>query len=550
MKRHVFPLIPIVALFASAPAFAQLKLAPPRVPVSRGVPLAAALPTRLPSPSPDVAGKPTVFQALRLAALGVATGEPGVRLRRSFDLAGAGSGSLGDGVEPDWDFPHDSPATLARSPAEESGPRPAFRVPTPQQKFLEPKPDRLVMRTLVYVNRWLMLTGLPVLNRIPVVRDWPLVRGYFRLRAIDFPPADRERLARAVNRGTAGFLAPNHPEFATDWMLDKEVSSYVAPYMSAWAARDIVRGAPWLWLRNNLIANDGGEAAKEYSIRSALDGKGSLLHPEGAVHWSNDYVHPLFGGIAELAARAALRTDKATYIAPVVWKFRFTDDVSAGLLREMGIVEKALGLPSGEGQGVAARFAALQEGILAGQMRKFGFAAGADGGFFERQEAFRNRLRQDLASRHDGDPLRVARALKTELLGGEPEAARRSRLEADLMVADEIRRLGEFTRAIYGTERLTQEQVYECLKRDRGRLVRGGLSETLARLLPRPVGPRIAHIGVPEPIRVLKTAAAAGKVYEKILLDETRARMQSKLDEINRRIAPLAARYSVLNPLR
>src|SRR3954464_7416630 len=88
------------------------------------------------------------------------------------------------------------------------------------RSFQSPRPNFVLMRVLGVVNRWMMLLGLPVLRHIPLIRDLPLVRGYFRVRSVDLPPADLERLQRAVNRNTAAFVAPNHPEFGFDWMMD------------------------------------------------------------------------------------------------------------------------------------------------------------------------------------------------------------------------------------------------------------------------------------------------------------------------------------------
>src|SRR6476469_2061609 len=106
----------------------------------------------------------------------------------------------------------------------------APRSPEPARGWHRPRPNSALMRLLGAVNRWL-LTGMPVLRHIPLVRDLRFVRGYFRVRAIDLPDADRRRLLGAVNPETVAFLAPNHPEFATDWLVDKEISSMVAPRM-------------------------------------------------------------------------------------------------------------------------------------------------------------------------------------------------------------------------------------------------------------------------------------------------------------------------------
>ncbi|MBI4347598.1 MAG: acyl-CoA dehydrogenase family protein [Elusimicrobia bacterium] len=469
-------------------------------------------------------------------------------------------------VERHMDFLHAEADAFYRKldrepwPAVES---PAPAPPAKQRSFLQPKPNRFVMWFLGHLNRWVLLKGVPVLRHIPIVRDLPGVHGWFWIRSFDVPQADRDRLGAAVNPDTAAFLGPNHPEFGTDWMVDKEISTFVAPQMASWADRGVVRGAPWLWLRNNLISNDGGDEAKEYSVRSAIAGKGTLLHTEGTVYWTNDYVHELFPGIAQMAARAARRTEKPVYIVPLVWKYQFTGDVSRRIRREMGILERALGLAGGASLDIPARFEALQEGILERQAGRFGFALPSGGGFFARQRAFQSWLLEDLESRHDSDPalsaegriLRLSRAIRITLSaldGDESPAAnaRREELKADLRKVNEARRLGEFAPEVYGGERLTQEQLFESLKRNRDRLVKGGLLDTIAKFLPRPFGPRIVRLGVPEAIRVTAVPESETKAYEARLLHEARRRMQEKLDEINRRIAPETARTSVPNPFR
>lgn len=418
------------------------------------------------------------------------------------------------------------------------------------------------MWILGLVNRWFLLLGLPVLRMVPIVRDLPFVHGYFWIREIDLPAGEIGRLDRSVNPGTAAFLGPNHPEFGTDWLIDKEVSTFVAPRMASWADRGIIAAAPSFWGMNNLIANDGGDAAKDYSIEWAIKGGGVLLHPEGTVRWTNDVVHPLFPGIARMAMSASALSDKPVFIAPLVWKYRYVRDVSRRMHREMRILEDGLGLPRLERLSVALRFQALQLNILAGQMRRFSYEEGpACGDFFDRQRAFQLFLIETLEQRHsvEGSPdtdkriTRITRAIRatlSESMGDETPVGvtRRASLKSDLEMAEEAKRLGEFTREVYGTPALTQEQLYESLKRTRDRLLRRGWKNTIANMLPRPFGPRVVHVGVPEPILVTPGDAAQSKDYETRLLMLARTRMQEKLDEINARIASDVQRFSHKNP--
>jgi len=397
------------------------------------------------------------------------------------------------------------------------------------------------------------------------INRWWLLRGYFRVEDVDLPRADRERLRMAVNAGTAAFLAPNHPEFGLDWMIDKELSTIAAPRVASWAAHEIVRIAPKFWSRNNLVANNGGEAAAEYSVRWALEGNGVLLHPEGMVHWTANTVHPLFGGLAELALDAARRaaaeaTGKRVFIVPIVWKLRYTKDIAPALHADMARIERELKLASGEDRSVVDRFHALQENLLARQMRQFGFEASSVRSldFFARQEVFRGWLVSDLQSRHAVEPgdsvertiHRIRRAIDQEQRAS--KNGRDAQLSADARKVREADRLGGFSRASYATPMLSQEQIAESLKRIRAALMRRGLRNMLLNYLPPAYGPRVAHVRVPEPI-VVNGMRAAGdaeerKCYVEHIMEQTRVRMQLKLDAINREIMEAVGAFSHVNP--
>ena len=418
------------------------------------------------------------------------------------------------------------------------------------------------MSVLAVVNRNALLHGFAPTRWIPFVRDLPLLRGYFRVRTLEIPAGELSLLRDAVNPATAAFIGPNHPEFGCDWMIDKEISTLVAPRMASWADRGIVAAAPSFWGMNNLVANDGGEAAREYSIECALRGDGVLLHPEGTVRWTSDHVHPLFPGIAQMAIAAAERTDRPVFVVPLVWKLRYLDNIANALHREMKLIEDALGVRRADGTSISERFAALQENVLAIRMRRFGYEPLPGGDFFHRQAEFQRHLLDSLAARYDaGDAdhldRRIARIAKqvrqrlSELRGDDsPTAvAERALRRQDADAVEEAKRLGEFPRAIYGAPMLSQEQVAESLKRMRDRLVNQTRAHKLANMLPRPFGARVAHIGVPQPLRVDRVAAREKPAYERAMLEVMRASMQAKLDEINARIEPEVAAYRTVNLL-
>src|SRR5262247_2779377 len=92
--------------------------------------------------------------------------------------------------------------------------------------YRDPRPQPWLIHALGPFNRWFIL------------------RGALNLARIEFPAADRARLRAAVNRDTVAFLGPHHPEFMTDWMLDKEISRLVSPLMAHWASWEIVNLSP------------------------------------------------------------------------------------------------------------------------------------------------------------------------------------------------------------------------------------------------------------------------------------------------------------------
>jgi hypothetical protein len=395
------------------------------------------------------------------------------------------------------------------------------------------------------------------------INRWCLLRGYFRVEDVDLPRADRERLRMAVNADTAAFLAPNHPEFGLDWMIDKELSTIAAPRVASWAAHEIVRSAPKFWSRNNLVANNGGEAAAEYSVRWALQDNGVLLHPEGMVHWTANTVHPLFGGLAELAMEAARRvaaeqSGRRVFIVPIVWKLRYTEDVSDALQADMARIERELKLASGEGRRVVDRFHALQENLLARQMAFFRFDASSVRGldFFARQEVFRGWLVSDLQSRHavePGDSVERTIHRLRRAIDKEQRASKNGRaFNVDAQKAREAERLDGFSRTSYATAMLSQEQIAESLKRIRAALMRRGLRNMLLNYLPPAYGPRVVHVRVPEPI-VVNGMRASGdaqerECYAQHIMEQTRVRMQLKLDATNREIAEPVSAFSHVNP--
>jgi hypothetical protein len=381
-----------------------------------------------------------------------------------------------------------------------------------------------------------------------------------RIARVDLPAADEARLRASVNPATAAFIGPNHPEFTTDWMLDKEIAHRVSPFMAHWASYDIVNIHPLaqrFWLALNLIANVPGGGGRAYSLAAARAGHGVLLHPEGTATWCGERIAPLVPGIATLALDAWSAeqsapsgpegTRRRVLVVPLIWKLHFLRDVSGALDREITRIARALAVRVPAKRRLETRFAALHARILARRARRFGVALPGlrAPDLFAAQAAFASRLIGELAVRHgapDGGTgrwLHVVRRECRRIESRDPERARR-----DLALAREIDRLGRFHADAYGGDSLTQEQIAESLQQIRSSLVTRGWRNGLHNLVPVAVAPRVARARVPEAIEV------DGAMSVDALLEGLRTHMQARLDLLLSEIAPAVDPFRRPNPFR
>jgi hypothetical protein len=413
--------------------------------------------------------------------------------------------------------------------------------------YRDPRPSPALIRALGPVNRHLLLTRL------------------LRLSEFRVPAAELARLRAAVNPGTAAFLGPNHPEFMTDWLIDKEISRLVSPLMAHWASYEIVNGSPLsqaFWLANNLVANVPGGGGKAYSLRWAIAGHGVLLHPEGTATWQSDRVGPLLPGIVDMAWAAATQLREANdrrpvFVVPLLWKLHFAGDAAAGLSREMALIERALGLPQGSGE-IEQRFAALLSALLVRQCERLGvpapaFEATTGSGYFAAQRATLAAIRAALEARHgevDADPTRAQHQLRRAIRRAARDDADGARQDRARLA--ELQRLWSFDPALYDKPTLAQEHIAETLKRTRTALVTRGTRNALHNLVPVAVAPRVVHVRVPEPLDVAAAVAAGGDeaAARERLLAALHERLQSGLDRLNLEIAPDVDRWRRPNPLR
>ena len=406
--------------------------------------------------------------------------------------------------------------------------------------FVAPRPRQGLIKALNYVNRWLMLGGIPIVRSIPL----PGLRGFSDIREWDYPAEDQVRLKALCGPGRAAFIVPNHPEFFTDWMIDKEVLSRAAPFAACWATHGVVNGmgnlAQKFWLANNLIAQipgDGG-GARAHSVAWAGQGHGVLLHPEGSVGWHSNHVAPLFAGAAEMAleALASGRAQDAgfqSFVAPIVWKLSFLGDVSAGLARECAYAEKRLKIATPAGASPAQRAFLLYSLLLRRDEMALGLTGGESAPLRERLKLAAAAVKSKIAGLlgvepdADADWQRLARRRLRELDKGSVEAEQLNLLAETLFRAS---RLGEFA---FQSAGISQEEVAEHLKRIRNDYCKGTFRDTFNAFVPQPAGPRRAILRAAEPLAMHEWRGTAEEA-----MHEARRRMQAALDGINAGLTP------------
>lgn len=417
--------------------------------------------------------------------------------------------------------------------------------------FVAPEPWPAFCKVMDIVNRWIMLKGMVVLRDLPGLRRIPGMRGLADVREIHVSNAEIAKLKALCGDGGATFLLPNHPEFFTDWMLDKEMIARVAPDAASWATNGVVNGMGramqkfFLW--NNLIAQIPGnsEAARAHSVDWALKGMGVLLHPEGAVGWHADYVAPLMPGAATMALDAKSRApEKSVRLAPMVWKLAFVEDATAGLLKECAYVENSLKLGRGEGTNPAERVHSIFQKLFDREAENLSLVAMAGLPLQAKRDAIEAaavlQLETWLNDGAFGRDAAVAiqqakRKARAEGKVQAPETKAASKLADRLAL---IRRFGGFA---FEKPSITQEQVAEHLKRLRNDWCKGTWRDAANQFVPQPVARRHAHVRILAPVEVKGSEDPAH------LMGLVRHAMQTALDEINAGLE-IAGSVSWANP--
>lgn len=428
--------------------------------------------------------------------------------------------------------------------------------------FVTPKPKPWLINALTWVNRYIMLKGTPVLRNWPLLKHLPLIRGLCDVRYIDFPTADAQCFAQSTASSNACVITPNHPEFFTDWMLDKELAARFAPYMASWATHGIVNGMgagmQQFWLANHIIAQipNQTETALDYSVHTILKGTPVLLHPEGNVLWHSDQVQHCFAGAAKIALQAAQQnTERPLLIAPIVWKLVFIHNETRALERETTLIEKRLHLPSSKGQLLSDRIRLLYEGVLQQRSRLFGCSVATTGSYFAQQANYLNQLVAPLWPQFcpnmpiDSSSEHAETTAKSLLLAIRTQTKQGLKLDKDTHKRHlEISRILRTAAMVYATPTWQLEHIAENLKRLRCDLLTKHWRDQLHQFIPRPVGGRVAHIRVPEAYDVRAALAENPSLSAEDIMAEIRHRLQHSLDALNQSLDQKTTRPSFVNP--
>ncbi len=419
--------------------------------------------------------------------------------------------------------------------------------------FVRPRPNSKLISFLAPVNNIFCLKGLPGLRDVPGLNRIPGIRGICNVRHIDFPSADLDRLKDICKGDKIVFMAPNHPEFFTDWMLDKHVTSLACKMAANWATHGVVNGLGKMmqnfWLANNLIAQIPGNPgpSRAYSVEWAGQGHGVLLHPEGGVGWHSNFIAPLYPGALEMA-REALAEHPAgeAYVAPLVWKLVFNGDVKGQLHKECSYVEKKLHIERGPGSDdIALRVFNLYQTLLERDEDKWQVDVDRSASFRDRQllliKVVRGKLCDEIHDSYVPEEnellLRGARRWMRE----HKDADNRKKVRDLVETVARHESLDEYA---FANKTVTQEELAEHIKRIRRDYCKGSLKDTLNAFIPQAAGPRTAHIRIPEPF------ALHTKEGKKVQLEDLRVSMQNTLDTINEEVEARGGFIKFDNPFR
>lgn len=376
-------------------------------------------------------------------------------------------------------------------------------------KFVKPTPNKAIIHSLTFANKFINLYGFPILRVIPFLNKIPGIKGFCRIGEINFSDKDRVTLRQYLNSQNGFFIVPNHPELYTDWMIDKYICGKYAPQTACWATHEIVNGmGPKMqkfWLNNNLVAaipGTGNDEAKQYSIDSALRGDGVLLHPEGKVSWTSDVIQNLFSGSIEMAKKVA--EQKKTYLVPIVWKLKFTKNVEKKLHQEIDYIENYFKSISSQNKPISQRLVDIHIALFDFISNKHCVKLNSNN-LFELILVLINKANDFIGAEYlPLDVLNFAtlevywKTVKRKSLNTQLEEGNKKQFKS---LNKTINSLFIFKINCYSKE-LTQEHIAECLQRIRVEFLNKGFRNKFHQFVPIPIEKRVALMKVCEPILI------------------------------------------------
>lgn len=396
---------------------------------------------------------------------------------------------------------------------------------------------------------------LDVLNEL-------VMRTRTQIEEIVVSDADKEALKKYINEKTATFVVTPHPEYFTDAQIDRWMGKNYYPNAIYWLhSMFFLPGISYVLRGINAIPHTSGEVGKNASVEGVMRGKAVLLHPGGRVNGVNDKIQKAMPGVVDMSQAAAERSrdgdGRPVYVLPLMWKYVFNQDVTPGLQREMKIIEGKMKLPVHPDLPMAERYFELQKNILMKLCTELGKPQSLQtlplthGNFFrycgELQDYYMEQL-EGMLGEFPGEEGRVLSKYEKilEKMGGGKTPEEKRKFEKATCLLEAVQHLNGMAEDVYNSPTLTQEQVFESLKRIR----RDFNLDWYSALPPAVAGPRKAYIRVGKPIDVskwLKAHPNPGWYHKAELWAAIQQRMQHTLDDLNSDLEPKAGRYRFKN---
>lgn len=412
--------------------------------------------------------------------------------------------------------------------------------------FVKPKPNKMMISLLEPLNNYGFLMGVPLLNKIPLIKNIPLIgKGLCHINKFTYHENTINNI-KSIDKYIS-FVGPNHPEFFTDWMLDKYIIGSHFKLMASWATHNIINGMGDMmqkfWLSNNLIAqipkSDNAEG-KAYSIEVALSGNPVLLHPEGMVHWSSDHISPIYNGIIDFAIQAHEKKniDKDVVIFNPTWKLVFNNDIEKLINKEIDAIAKELKIHI-KNIDTSSKFFELHIKNIQRLSTKYNIPYIESFDFTHLKSNFiKNSLLKisEYVECSYNNSLTLQENFKLishqykkdkEIKQFNIDSYPISKLLHD------IEQLFKFNETYYKKNYLTQEHLAESLQRFRISFCNKGLKNKFHKFIPIPLSHRTCHVLCEEPINISQILKINPNIDKLQIKEIVQTQMQKNIDKIN-----------------